>query len=459
MGIAHRGGGSIPEQRQHPRRRTLKAGRIVLNQGFSVLSCTVRNLSDGGACLEVARTTGAAFVYPVIKTFGAVNELRGAPSYDPVFLAAGNYIDGMALISKAVWVAVGGYDHVRTGWEDFDLWCKLAERGLRGEQVPGGPLAEYRLHPNSMLQSANSRPDTVRAMMDHLERRHPWLTLVWPLPYSSREAKNAILRPQSTTIADRLMRLLPILRCPDTGGRLAFTPTCDALVSEDETHHWPIVLGRPMLFPGMAAPKVNPDTHLSNPLPDSAVALIRSTRGLVLHLSAGGTAERYENVVEAEAAVFCHTDLIADVHRLPFVDNAFEPDAVGAQSHFLKLGWDPSFGGLFELSYRTLANESYYTTSYDHAYEASLSYSRPIGAFTLESRDALNRLKRQQFVVTPHQVIGDRHHFAENLRRRVKEPQPNAKYALRPRHETQAPEIAQILRSLNANIEKIECDK
>ncbi len=59
------------------------------------------------------------------------------------------------------------------------------------------------------------------------------------------------------------------------------------------------------------------------------------------------------------------------------------PDAVGAQSHFLKLGWDPSFGGLFELSYRTLANESYYTTSYDHAYEASLSYSRPIGAFTL----------------------------------------------------------------------------
>jgi hypothetical protein len=46
------------EQRKHPRRRTLKAGRIVLNRGFSVLTCTVRNLSDGGACLEVATSVG-----------------------------------------------------------------------------------------------------------------------------------------------------------------------------------------------------------------------------------------------------------------------------------------------------------------------------------------------------------------------------------------------------------------
>jgi len=48
----------MSEQRKHPRHRTFKAGRIVFNHRFSVISCTVRNLSDGGACLEVATSVG-----------------------------------------------------------------------------------------------------------------------------------------------------------------------------------------------------------------------------------------------------------------------------------------------------------------------------------------------------------------------------------------------------------------
>jgi glycosyltransferase involved in cell wall biosynthesis len=159
------------------------------------------------ACLETIQTTGAAFAYPQIKTFGAVEELRGVPGYDPVRLANGNYIDAMALISKAVWAAVGGYDHVRTGWEDFDFWCKLAEHGLRGEQVLAEPLAEYRIHSNSMLQSAMARPETVRAMMDHLEGRHPWLTLIWPVPISSQEVAEASPPPAAGAGLDQLLDL------------------------------------------------------------------------------------------------------------------------------------------------------------------------------------------------------------------------------------------------------------
>jgi glycosyltransferase involved in cell wall biosynthesis/SAM-dependent methyltransferase len=276
------------------------------------------------ACLKKVEATGAAFAYPVIKEFGEREGLIGVSDYDPVRLANGNYIDAMALVSKAVWAAVGGYDAVRTGWEDFDFWCKLAERGLWGVKVPGGPFAEYRVHSSSMIQSDLARPETFRAKLDHVERRHPWLTHVWPLPNSSREPDIAVSPIAGRNDRARLIKFLPILRCPETGGRLTLTPEGDELVSEDGSRHWPLVLGRALLFPGMRGPKVNSDAHLSNPLPDSALALIRSTRGLVLHLSAGGTRERYDNVVEAEAAIFRHTDFIADVHRLPFADEQFE---------------------------------------------------------------------------------------------------------------------------------------
>lgn len=51
-------------------------------------------------------------------------------------------------------------------------------------------------------------------------------------------------------------------------------------------------------------------------------------------------------------------------------------DGVGAQSHMLKLGWTPSFGGLFEMRYRTLANEDYSSYDYSRMHDFSLRYSR-----------------------------------------------------------------------------------
>jgi len=261
----------------------------------------------------------------------------GGP-YDPVRLANGNYIDAMALISRAAWAAAGGYYHLRPmGWEDFDFWCRLAERGLRGELVLGEPLAEYRVHPTSMDRTNNSRAETIRQMMDDLDRRHPWLTLIWTLPGSrhGEVAAGRLSQHRATEVHGRLARLLPILRCPETGQRLVLAAEGDALVSEDGSRRWPLFLGRALLFPGMDAPQVNPDTHLSNSMPASALAIIRSAQGPVLHLSAGGTVERFEHVVEVEAAVFRHTDVIADAHRLPFVDRVFEAViALNAFEHY-----------------------------------------------------------------------------------------------------------------------------
>ena len=46
------------ERRMRQRHRVLKAGKIVFNHSFSVVSCTVRNVSESGACLSVATTIG-----------------------------------------------------------------------------------------------------------------------------------------------------------------------------------------------------------------------------------------------------------------------------------------------------------------------------------------------------------------------------------------------------------------
>jgi PilZ domain len=48
-----------PSERRHTlRMRTFKAARILLKGHHSAISCMVRNLSDGGACLRVASAIG-----------------------------------------------------------------------------------------------------------------------------------------------------------------------------------------------------------------------------------------------------------------------------------------------------------------------------------------------------------------------------------------------------------------
>lgn len=58
-------------------------------------------------------------------------------------------------------------------------------------------------------------------------------------------------------------------------------------------------------------------------------------------------------------------------------------DGVGAQSHLVRLGWEPGFGGLFQIRARTLANADYSAVEYQRAYDLSLSYSWPIKGFTV----------------------------------------------------------------------------
>lgn len=58
-------------------------------------------------------------------------------------------------------------------------------------------------------------------------------------------------------------------------------------------------------------------------------------------------------------------------------------DEVGAQSQMLRVGWEPSFGGLLQVRGRTLTNENYSAVDYKTAYDLTVSYSRALSGFTV----------------------------------------------------------------------------
>lgn len=128
--------------------------------------------------LHEAEQSGAAFVYPLLREFGESDKLVNVFEYVPARLIGVPHIDAMALVAVAAWNMVGGYSDTRLGWEDYEFWCRMAERGLFGRQVGGTPLAEYRVHHDSMLLAVTEDKRNKPRVMADITRRHPWLSLV-----------------------------------------------------------------------------------------------------------------------------------------------------------------------------------------------------------------------------------------------------------------------------------------
>jgi glycosyltransferase involved in cell wall biosynthesis len=137
------------------------------------------------ACLHAIEASGAAFAYPSVQKFGDEEGKFSDLPYVPLRFAAGNFIDATALIRLAAWAAAGGYDHVRFGWEDYDFWCRIAERGGFGQPVPE-TLVEYRVHHRSMLRETTDEVDNKQALIYDMQRRHPWILRHMGLETSGR---------------------------------------------------------------------------------------------------------------------------------------------------------------------------------------------------------------------------------------------------------------------------------
>jgi glycosyltransferase involved in cell wall biosynthesis len=130
------------------------------------------------ALLSAIRDDQAAFVYPLIRKFGGADAIIGKEPYSAQLLVGGNTIDAMAIIRKDCWAAVNGYARLEPqGWEDYDFWCCIAEKGMWGRQLPE-ILAEYRVHGASMQTICTDAVDNKKELLALMKKRHPWVSLV-----------------------------------------------------------------------------------------------------------------------------------------------------------------------------------------------------------------------------------------------------------------------------------------
>lgn len=121
---------------------------------------------------------------------------------------------------------------------------------------------------------------------------------------------------------ERVRSFLPFLACPCC--RAGVRVDGDALRCEGCAVPYPLRKGRPVFLPDPAAVREMPVEHLSNqPLPEVIDWLLRLD-GYALNVGAGGTALKLPNCLEMEYAIFRHTDVVGDAHRLPFHDNVFD---------------------------------------------------------------------------------------------------------------------------------------
>jgi hypothetical protein len=113
----------------------------------------------------------AGFAYGIIERF-SVDGPEGLVSsfgWDPPRLRRGNYIDACALVRRQALNELGGYssDQRLYGWEDYDLWVRMAEAGRHAAFVPE-IIARYRVAPSSMIWEANlSTTDAFAALVEH----------------------------------------------------------------------------------------------------------------------------------------------------------------------------------------------------------------------------------------------------------------------------------------------------
>ena len=114
---------------------------LLLDAGHSLYPRGLGALADA-----LDAEPGAAFAYPIQEVIGEPDRFTEAGGdyllsflgWEAPRLPRENYIHAPVLVRAGVLRAVGGVgaDDALRGFEDYDLWCRIADRGGRGVLAP-----------------------------------------------------------------------------------------------------------------------------------------------------------------------------------------------------------------------------------------------------------------------------------------------------------------------------------
>jgi len=128
----------------------------------------------GKLAAALDREPEAAFSYGIIGRLDGSGVMSHLP-WDPRRLLESNYIDAMAMVRRSVWEQVGGFDAFTSlrGWEDYELWLRIAAHGWDAAFVPQ-PLAAYRVHGVSRQQTVDLDTESLKRALRKRYTFLPW---------------------------------------------------------------------------------------------------------------------------------------------------------------------------------------------------------------------------------------------------------------------------------------------
>jgi glycosyltransferase involved in cell wall biosynthesis len=150
---------------------------------------------------KIVNDDSAAVYSMLCRLEGDYSTRSGLLSYfdwDPQMLVERPYIDAMALFDRRQLIALGGYDTELYkfgwfGWEDYELWLRIAQAKLRVTFLPN-VLCLYRHHETSMSITTNLFD---RDLVAHLYEKYHALVDAYP-------PKNRVLGVNRSQLEERV---------------------------------------------------------------------------------------------------------------------------------------------------------------------------------------------------------------------------------------------------------------
>jgi hypothetical protein len=171
--VARAANGGLPVARNAGFNRARAPFVFALDADNALYPTGLRRLLDhlSAAPSDVVAAYGILERFDTTGSLGLTSHLP----WDPDLLVHGAFIDAMALFRRQAWLDLGGYSTADGlyGWEDYDLWLTVAERGQRADLVRS-VVGRYREQPGSMRKISDIDMPTNFVTLRERHPRLPW---------------------------------------------------------------------------------------------------------------------------------------------------------------------------------------------------------------------------------------------------------------------------------------------